>query len=374
MCIVQKVVHPFSECVKSVRSRCASLTHTGSTGVWVWRRKLRKYVSLEHPNGMKLEKSQVQWIVKEKKKGELTNAQIAGTMDVTVRWVQKLWARHKGCPAASEISHPAPMGRPQNGLPGRREHSAVMSARHAEHMGAAGLQQRIANQTGIHIPHGIIHKILRDEEMAEAQPSKGTRYRWVRYERDHSNSLWHTDWKQIHGGMHDGRWFLCYEDDASRFVTGYGIFDNATTKNALAVLETAIEKHGKPASIMTDHGSQFYANEKETAKKRGEGEFEKKLTELGIRQILAGVGRPQTNGKVERLHGEIQRKLHEFEEIMMRKSDPIDLFMQWYNHDRPHRSLDWDNQETPAQAFLRKMPKEGETVIDGQTGEEYDVK
>ena len=72
--------------------------------------------------------------------------------------------------------------------------------------------------------------------------------------------------------------------------------------------------------------------------------------------------------------GEIQRKLHEFEEIMMRKSDPIDLFMQWYNHDRPHRSLDWDNQETPAQAFLRKMPKEGETVIDGQTGEEYDVK
>ncbi len=94
---------------------------------------------------MKLEKSQVQWIVKEKKKGELTNAQIAGTMDVTVRWVQKLWARHKGCPAASEISHPAPMGRPQNGLPGRREHSAVMSARHAEHMGAAGLQQRIAD-------------------------------------------------------------------------------------------------------------------------------------------------------------------------------------------------------------------------------------
>ena len=32
------------------------------------------------------------------------------------------------------------------------------------------------------------------------------------------------------------------------------------------------------------------------------------------------------------------------------------------------------NQETPAQAFVRKMPKEGETVIDGQTGEEYDVK
>ncbi len=40
---------------------------------------------------------------------------------------------------------------------------------------------------------------------------------------------------------------------------------------------------------------------------------------------------------------------------------------------RPHRSLDWDNQETPAQAFVRKMP-EGETAIDGQAGEEYDVR
>ena len=38
-----------------------------------------------------------------------------------------------------------------------------------------------------------------------------------------------------------------------------------------------------------------------------------------------------------------------------------------------HMSLDWDNQETPVQAFARKMPKPGETVIDGQTGDEYKV-
>ena len=37
-------------------------------------------------------------------------------------------------------------------------------------------------------------------------------------------------------------------------------------------------------------------------------------------------------------------------------------------------SLDWKSRETPAQAFVRKMPKKGQTVIDGQTGEEYDVR
>ena len=54
------------------------------------------------------------------------------------------------------------------------------------------------------------------------------------------------------------------------------------------VLEEAIKNHGKPASIMTDHGSQFYANASET-KKKGASDFEKRLVGLGIHQILARV-------------------------------------------------------------------------------------
>ena len=165
--------------------------------------------------------------------------------------------------------------------------------------------------------------------------------------------MWHTDFKLLD----DGRWFLCYEDDASRFVTGYGAFEHTTTENALVVLEEAIKNHGKPASIMTDHGSQFYANASET-KKKGASDFEKRLAGLGIHQILARVKHSQTNGKLERRHGVIQRKLPEFEAILMRKSDPIDMFMQWYNYDRPHMSLNRDERKTPAQAFVRKMPPE----------------
>ena len=246
-------------------------------------------------------------------------------------------------------------------MTGRREHSAVLSARYGEHLGAAELQDIIRMRTGMNIPHGAIHLILRQENMAKRQEKKSKKRKWVRYEREHSNSLWHTDYKQ----MQDGRWFICYLDDASRFVTAYGVFEHATTANALAVLDEAIRNYGKPASIMTDHGAQFYSNAE-----NGVSEFEKKLAELDIRQILSGVRHPQTNGKVERLHGEIQRKLPEFEAIMMRKSDPIDLFMQWYNYDRPHRSLNWAELETPAQAFKRKMPKE-DRIVDGQTGEAY---
>ena len=317
----------------------------------------------------KLDESKVKWIILQKQNGETTSS-IAKTMNISTRWVKKLWARYRYADP-DKIVYPAPpVERPENGIPGRREHSAVLTTQTEDHLGAVRLHGIIRNSTGINIPYNKIHQILRDENLTSEHPKKSKRRKWIRFGRTYSNSMWHTDYKHLD----DGRWFLCYEDDASRFVTVYGMFEHATTENALAVLEEAIKNHGKPASIMTDRGSQFYANASEVKKKRA-SVFEKRLAELGIKQILAGVRYLQTNGKLERLHGKIQRKLPEFEVIMMRKSDPVDLFMEWYNHRRPHMSLGVDGEnETPAHAFIRKMPPRGETVVDKQTGEEYHVK
>ena len=140
------------------------------------------------------------------------------------------------------------------------------------------------------------------------------------------------------------------------------------------MLEEAIKNHSKSASIMIDHGSQFYANASE-AKKNEVSIFEKKLVDLGIKQILAGIKYPQIHDNLERLHGEIQHDLPEFETIMMRKSDPVNLFMEWHNHRRSNMSLGVNvENKTPAHAFIRKMPPRGETVVDKQTGDEYCVK
>lgn len=67
------------------KDRHTSLTLTGNKDVWVWRKRLGKYVSLAHSNNMKLKESHVQWIVREKRNGNLTNAQMAQSMGVTVR-------------------------------------------------------------------------------------------------------------------------------------------------------------------------------------------------------------------------------------------------------------------------------------------------
>ena len=99
----------------------------------------------------KLDKSKVRWIIAQKRKGATAN-HVAQTMDVSTRWVKKLWVRYKHADAG-KILYPARMGRPENGLPGRREHSAVLSVRYREHLGAAGMQDGIRDSTGINIPH-----------------------------------------------------------------------------------------------------------------------------------------------------------------------------------------------------------------------------
>ena len=69
----------------------------------------------------KLDESKVKWIILQKQNGE-TTSRITETMNISTRWVKKLWARYRYIDP-DKIVYPAPMGMLENGLPGRREHS-----------------------------------------------------------------------------------------------------------------------------------------------------------------------------------------------------------------------------------------------------------
>jgi hypothetical protein len=38
----------------------------------------------------------------------------------------------------------------------------------------------------------------------------------------------------------NGKWLIAYLDDASRFIVGYGVFDEATTENAISYWKEAL--------------------------------------------------------------------------------------------------------------------------------------
>lgn len=101
--------------------------------------------------------------------------------------------------------------------------------------------------------------------------------------------------------------------------------------------------------MLTDRGLQFYANAGER-KAKGESEFERYLRINGIRHILGRVNHPQTNGKVERFYGTVEQKLRFF--------GSVEELVKWYNKAKPHMSLNFEELETPLQAFFRKLPPE----------------
>ena len=77
--------------------------------------------------------------------------------------------------------------------------------------------------------------------MAMEDPNRKKQRKWARYERKHSNSMWHMDWAE-----YGKEKILVIEDDASRYITGFGSIDYATSENALITLRSAIAIHGKP--------------------------------------------------------------------------------------------------------------------------------
>ena len=301
---------------------------------------------------MKLDPLKVAWIIRQKEAGAL-NPEIAGAMNVSERRVQTLWSAYR---ATGEL--------PSLGRPGRKrigasdEERRIVEEAYARYeVNALTLERAIEADYHKHIPHNRIHAVLKGMGLARDEPRKQVRKKWIRYERKYSNSLWHTDWTLIEGKG----WLIAYLDDASRFIVGYGLFPEATSEHSVEVLREAIREHGKPASILTDRGIQFYAVEADD-RLRGLTVFERYLIENEIRQILSRVSHPQTNGKVERFFRTVKDKLDRFESV--------GELMEWYNMTRPHMSLNLEVIETPYRAYARKMPEDG-TVIDEESGEIY---
>jgi putative transposase len=146
-------------------------------------------------------------------------------------------------------------------------------------------------------------------------------------------------------------------DDASRYITAYGLFTEPTTENTLTVLKQAIAQHGSPDEILTDRGTQFYASEGER-KEKGISQFEQYLADQGIKHILCRVNHPQTNGKLERFYGVLEDKM-----IRRAQIPTIPQYVHWHNEIKPHMSLNWENLETPIQAFHRKLPEDRKNLV-----------
>jgi putative transposase len=269
------------------------------------------------------------------RKGELSVWQVAKQQGISARHARRLFARFEHC-KQPRLSKP---GRPATPL----QASEVLLIRELyqrQPMGATQME-KILSLDGHSIPHNRLHRILKLEGLACTQPNKSHRRKWIRFERRHSNSLWHIDWT-----THENKQLCAILDDASRLIVGYGLFDNATSENSVKVLDKAVLAYGCPRQLVSDHGIQFTSIARESCPMPADITFQKRLKQLGIQHIKARIKHPQTNGKLERWWQTNKRLTQHF--------GSLHTAVRHYNEHRPHMSLENGSLRTPLQAFLEK--------------------
>ena len=289
----------------------------------------------------KLDRRALEYIARQM--GRKRAATVASEMGVKERWIYAIWARVR---EEGGIPEPKAPGRP-SGKVSPAEERRVLAA-HARDPGGVVRTARRLRAGGSKISYHRVYQVMRDGGLTGSTGRRSNRRKWVRYERRYSNAMWHADWHAVKGGSSlRGKWLIAYLDDSSRCVTGFGVFEEATSENALLVLDIAIGRFGIPAQMLTDHGTQFTPAKKPASGRAARpNAFGRELARLGIAHVLARVGHPQTNGKLERFFGTFEREWEYF--------GGVADYISHYNEDRLHFSLDMDSGETPRRAFTAR--------------------
>jgi len=285
---------------------------------------------------MKLTRTKILEIIRRKNEG-MTTYQARKIANISVRRVNQIYSYYLQNEEPPTVGRR--MGRPIRPITDE-EKSLVQKAYAKYRVSASTLEKLIGRDYGLHLPHNHIHKIMLLLELCKPKKSKDIRKkRWVRYERRHSLTAVHIDWyydsvKEIHA--------LPVIDDASRKMLALVEEKSATTEASIEAMKIALQQ-GKIKQCITDHGTQFW-------KCNTQAKFAKFLAQQEIKHILCRIKHPQSNGKSEKFNDLYKNHRHAFE--------TKEKFMHWYNEVRPHRSLKFEELETPQQAFVRKMKEE----------------
>lgn len=205
----------------------------------------------------------------------------------------------------------------------------IITIRNKTGWGSNKITQQLPN---IKLSPRTIDKILSKHNLLKNTKTKGKRIKWVRWQREHPNSLWQID----HTDEQDK--FNCYTlsvlDDCSRYSLTLVKLNSVTTNNITHILDQLIKTHGKPKQILTDNGSAYGSKSKHS-------KFDIWCRKRQIQHIRTKIHSPTTNGKVERLFKTMD------EELSFCNND-LEKFRMRYNHYRPHSSL---KNKSPADIY-----------------------
>lgn len=167
------------------------------------------------------------------------------------------------------------------------------------------------------------------------------------------NELWSVDFKGQFK-LVDGKW--CYPltlmDDFSRYLLGCETQSTVGTSATMKTFEYLFKKYGLPERIRSDNGVPFSSKAA-----GGISRLSAWWIKLGIHPERIKPGKPQQNGKHERMHRTLKRYATHLPEHSFRlQQQRFDKFGQAFNEERPHESLNFKLPKDCYQPSKRSYP------------------
>ena len=209
----------------------------------------------------------------------------------------------------------------------------------------------------ITVSRATIARHLTKAGLITPAPKKRPRSSYIRFAAQMPNQTWQSDFThyRLAGGADVE--ILTWLDDCTRYAIRVTAHRRVTTPIVLAEFRHAYKSAGIPASTLTDNGMVFTVRLAGIGRQGGQNAFEAELRRLHIVQKNGKPNHPTTQGKVERFQQTLKKWLRAQPTqppTVAALQDLLDLFVDEYNHRRPHRSL--PHRATPA-ALFDTMPK-----------------
>lgn len=165
------------------------------------------------------------------------------------------------------------------------------------------------------------------------------------------NDCWSADFK---GQFKMGNGQYCYPltvtDNVSRFLLGCQALDTTAVAHAKPVFTRLFREFGLPKRIRTDNGVPFATNTLARLSRLSAW-----WVRLGVLPELIEPGKPQQNGRHERMHRTLKAEAtRPAAGSWSAQQKKFNRFREEFNHERPHEALD---QQTPASVH-RTSPRE----------------
>lgn len=260
--------------------------------------------------------------------------------DISRKTGYKIFSRYQACGMVGLTDRSRRPYRHANRLPFQVEKLIVRLKKDHPSWGAPKIREKLRRlHTEISLPAiSTVHAVLDRHGLV----SRGRRKRYkaegtVLEQPQAPNDLWCADFKGEFM-LTDRRY--CYPltitDAASRYLLCCDALSTTKESYAFTVFERAFQDFGLPSAIRTDNGVPFASR----SAFFGLSRLSVWWLRLGIRIERIKPGRPQQNGRHERMHLTLKKEAtRPAGRNFLQQQAKFDRFMHEFNFDRPHEAL-----------------------------------